>query len=72
VTTLYIKEGFSLSTVDGLITGLHEPQASHLDLLSTIVEKDKLISAYHNAIAQGYLWHEFGDMNLILPLGATK
>jgi S-adenosylmethionine:tRNA ribosyltransferase-isomerase len=69
VTTLYLKEGDTLQTVDGLLTGLHEPEASHLDLLSTVVDKEKLMSAYHSAIDEEYLWHEFGDMNLILPVG---
>jgi S-adenosylmethionine:tRNA ribosyltransferase-isomerase len=68
ITTLYIKDGYKLKTVNGLLTGLHEPEASHLDLLSTFVDKEKLISSYHGAIDKGYLWHEFGDMNLILPM----
>jgi S-adenosylmethionine:tRNA ribosyltransferase-isomerase len=72
VTTLYIEDGIQLRTVDGILTGLHEPEASHLDLLSTIIGKEKLISAYHDAIDQQYLWHEFGDMNLILPMENHK
>ena len=65
-TNLYIREGFPLRVVDGLITGLHEPEASHLDLLSAFVEPELLYRAYQEAIDRKYLWHEFGDMNLIL------
>jgi S-adenosylmethionine:tRNA ribosyltransferase-isomerase len=66
VTNLYITKESSLRVVDGLITGLHEPQASHLDLLRAFVSDEDLFGAYRNALAKGYMWHEFGDMNLIL------
>ncbi|WP_233531101.1 S-adenosylmethionine:tRNA ribosyltransferase-isomerase [Paenibacillus alkalitolerans] len=65
-TNLYITNNHKLRTVDGLITGFHEPEASHLEMLSAFVPEDRLRSAYHEAVRQGYLWHEFGDMNLIL------
>jgi S-adenosylmethionine:tRNA ribosyltransferase-isomerase len=65
-TNLYITETTKLQICDGLITGMHEPEASHLQLLSAFVDKEKLYVAYKDAIEQRYLWHEFGDMNLIL------
>ena len=65
-TRLRITPGYRLRAVDGLLTGLHEPQASHLDLLSAFVAPAHLEAAYREALAEGYLWHEFGDMNLIL------
>ncbi|MFS0862684.1 S-adenosylmethionine:tRNA ribosyltransferase-isomerase [Fredinandcohnia sp. 179-A 10B2 NHS] len=65
VTDLYITSGYSLKVIDGLLTGLHEPEASHLDLLSAFVRKDYLEKCYQIAVAHEYLWHEFGDMNLI-------
>jgi S-adenosylmethionine:tRNA ribosyltransferase-isomerase len=65
-TRLRITPASRLHAVDGLLTGLHEPQASHLDLLSAFVRPEHLAPAYGEALAFGYLWHEFGDMNLIL------
>ncbi|MFA9559287.1 S-adenosylmethionine:tRNA ribosyltransferase-isomerase [Evansella sp. AB-rgal1] len=65
-TDLYINDNTALRTVDGLITGFHEPEASHLDMLSAFIDREQLITAYHQAIDSGYLWHEFGDINLIL------
>jgi S-adenosylmethionine:tRNA ribosyltransferase-isomerase len=65
-TNLYITEDTKLEICDGLITGMHEPEASHLQLLSAFVDKGKLYEAYQDAIKQRYLWHEFGDMNLII------
>jgi S-adenosylmethionine:tRNA ribosyltransferase-isomerase len=66
VTNLYINQNFKLKIVDGIITGLHEPKASHLDMLTAFVPHNLLWNAYEEAINQRYLWHEFGDMNLIL------
>ncbi len=65
-TRLHIAQDHRLRAVDALLTGLHEPQASHLDLLSAFVEPARLRAAYLEAIERRYLWHEFGDMNLII------
>jgi S-adenosylmethionine:tRNA ribosyltransferase-isomerase len=53
--------------VDGLITGWHEPEASHLQMLQAIADEELLERCYREALARGYLWHEFGDSHLILP-----
>jgi S-adenosylmethionine:tRNA ribosyltransferase-isomerase len=53
--------------VDGLLTGWHEPEASHLDMLEAIAGRPLVERSYEAALAEGYLWHEFGDVHLILP-----
>ncbi len=53
--------------VDGLITGWHEPEASHLWMLEALVGPELLARSYRAALARGYLWHEFGDSHLLLP-----
>ena len=53
--------------VDGLLTGLHEPRASHLAMLEAIAGRGHLERAYAEALRERYLWHEFGDVHLILP-----
>ena len=65
-TRLKIDHQHQLRAVDGLLTGLHEPEASHLDLLSAFLPAEKIRAAYQEAIERKYLWHEFGDLNLIL------
>ena len=55
------------SAVDGLLTGWHEPEASHLQMLEAIAGRELLDLAYTEASRAGYLWHEFGDVNLLLP-----
>jgi S-adenosylmethionine:tRNA ribosyltransferase-isomerase len=52
--------------VDGLLTGWHEPQASHLSMLEAVAGLAPLTEAYAAGLARGYLWHEFGDVHLIL------
>lgn len=65
-TNLYVRKNYGLKIADGIITGMHEPEASHLDMLTAFVNQNDLITAYQEAVEKGYLWHEFGDMNLIL------
>jgi S-adenosylmethionine:tRNA ribosyltransferase-isomerase len=54
--------------VDGLLTGLHEPRSSHLRMLAAFAGSSLLSRCYEEAIRAGYLWHEFGDVHLLLPL----
>ena len=53
--------------VDGLLTGLHEPRSSHLRMLAAFADADLLSRCYEAAIRSQYLWHEFGDVHLMLP-----
>ena len=66
-TQLVIDEGRPLRAIDGLLTGFHEPRASHLQMLRALAGIKHLRWAYQEALAARYLWHEFGDMHLILP-----
>ncbi|QDP96825.1 S-adenosylmethionine:tRNA ribosyltransferase-isomerase [Microlunatus elymi] len=53
--------------VTGLITGWHDPHASHLLLVESIAGPELTQAAYDAAVEQHYLWHEFGDSALLLP-----
>ncbi|SDC62054.1 S-adenosylmethionine:tRNA ribosyltransferase-isomerase [Actinokineospora iranica] len=66
-TDLIITPGRGVRAVDGLLTGFHEPRASHLDMLAAIAGQELLDRCYRAAIDHGYLWHEFGDVNLLIP-----
>jgi S-adenosylmethionine:tRNA ribosyltransferase-isomerase len=52
--------------VDGLVTGWHDAAASHLLLLDAVAGAEVVRLAYDAALAEGYLWHEFGDAALLL------
>lgn len=66
-TDLVVSPERQLTTVDGMLTGWHEPQASHLMMLQALAGTDLLCSSYDAALAAGYRWHEFGDLHLLLP-----
>ncbi len=66
-TELVIHPDTPITAVDGLITGWHEPGASHLSLLQAVGGHDLVEASYREALQSGYLWHEFGDSHLILP-----
>lgn len=69
-TSLVLGPGRPATVVAGLLTGLHEPQASHLDLLAAVAGPGLVDRAYADITAPNaptYLWHEFGDAMLFLP-----
>ena len=53
--------------VDGLLTGWHEPDATHLLMLEAVGGRALVQRSYRAAAGAGYLWHEFGDVHLLLP-----
>jgi len=69
-TNLVITPDRPVRSVNGLITGLHEPRATHLAILQQIAARPDLERAYAEARQAGYRWHEFGDSHLIL--GASR
>jgi S-adenosylmethionine:tRNA ribosyltransferase-isomerase len=66
-TELIVRADTTLRAVDGLLTGWHEPRASHLAMLEAVTGRALLTRSYEEALAAGYTWHEFGDLHLILP-----
>jgi S-adenosylmethionine:tRNA ribosyltransferase-isomerase len=66
-TDLVITPERGIRVVDGLLTGLHEPRASHLAMLEALAGRAHLARAYAEALRERYLWHEFGDLHLLLP-----
>lgn len=65
-TDLRIGPATRLRVVDGLLTGMHEPDTSHFELLRAFAPSSLLERAHAHATASGYLGHEFGDSCLIL------
>jgi S-adenosylmethionine:tRNA ribosyltransferase-isomerase len=66
-TGLVVTPECGVRAIDGLITGWHEPEASHLMMLEAVAGPELLHASYAAAVDAGYLWHEFGDSHLILP-----
>ena len=77
-TDVFITPERGIRSVDAMLTGLHEPRSTHLSMLEALVKSvseypistsgaEHLEVAYSEALKRGYLWHEFGDLHLILP-----
>ena len=66
-TDLVVTPERGVRAVDALLTGWHEPEASHLLMLEAVGGRPLLERSYEASLAEGYLWHEFGDVHLILP-----
>ena len=66
-TDLVLGTGHPARIVSGLVTGWHDPEASHLALLEAVAGQELVRAAYLEAERAGYLWHEFGDSCLLLP-----
>ncbi|MFN2569773.1 MAG: S-adenosylmethionine:tRNA ribosyltransferase-isomerase [Candidatus Dormibacteria bacterium] len=65
-TNLAIGPNSRIRVADALLTGLHEPMASHLELVRAFLDDGLLERAQREAVEREYLWHEFGDLMLIL------
>jgi S-adenosylmethionine:tRNA ribosyltransferase-isomerase len=66
-TDLIITPQRGMYAINAMLTGLHEPLATHLAMLEALAGREHLKVTYAEALRKGYLWHEFGDLHLILP-----
>jgi S-adenosylmethionine:tRNA ribosyltransferase-isomerase len=66
-TDLVIEPSTAIEAVDGLLSGFHDHDSSHLSMLEAIAGRELLERSYEEATEAGYLRHEFGDLHLILP-----
>jgi S-adenosylmethionine:tRNA ribosyltransferase-isomerase len=70
-TEVMVTPDTPVRSVDGLVTGWHEPESTHLMMLEAFAGREALEQAYHAALDAGYQWHEFGDSHLIVRRDAT-
>jgi S-adenosylmethionine:tRNA ribosyltransferase-isomerase len=66
-TKLVIMPDRNVRSVNAILTGLHEPKATHIAMLEAIAGREHISATYAEALKREYLWHEFGDLHLILP-----
>ncbi len=66
-TDLVVTPERGVRVIDGILSGWHEPEASHLLLLEAVAGRRLLECSYARALAGTYRWHEFGDFHLVLP-----
>jgi S-adenosylmethionine:tRNA ribosyltransferase-isomerase len=70
-TDVMVTADAPVRSIDGLVTGWHEPESTHLMMLESFADRAVLGEAYSAALDAGYLWHEFGDSHLILRSDAA-
>jgi S-adenosylmethionine:tRNA ribosyltransferase-isomerase len=68
-TSLVLGPARPARAVGGILTGLHDPHASHLDLIEAVAGAELVREAYAAAAVapEPYLRHELGDTMLFLP-----
>jgi S-adenosylmethionine:tRNA ribosyltransferase-isomerase len=66
-TSLVITPERGVRAVDGLLTGWHDPDAGHHDLLEAVAGRELVERSYAAALDHGYRRHAFGDSHLLLP-----
>ena len=66
-TDVVVTPARGVRAVTALLTGFHEPRASHLAMLEALAGREHLETVYTAALREGYLWHEFGDLHVLLP-----
>lgn len=66
-TRVIVTPERGIHSVNAMLTGLHEPRATHLAMLEALAGREHLAVTYREALTKRYLWHEFGDLHLILP-----
>jgi len=66
MTDLFITPERGLKVVNAMLTGFHEPRASHLMMMEALASREHLGLCYREAVDRAYQWHEFGDLHLVL------
>jgi S-adenosylmethionine:tRNA ribosyltransferase-isomerase len=65
-TDLLILPGHAFRAVDTMVTNFHLPRSTLLMLVSAFAGRERILSAYEMAKAEGYRFYSFGDAMLIV------
>ena len=65
-TDIFIYPGYIFRAMDGLITNFHLPESTLVMLVSAFAGREKVLSAYAEAVRERYRFFSFGDAMLIL------
>ncbi|MEQ1688004.1 MAG: tRNA preQ1(34) S-adenosylmethionine ribosyltransferase-isomerase QueA [Sphingopyxis sp.] len=66
-TAIFITPGYRFRFIDGLMTNFHLPRSTLFMLVSALMGREVMRTAYAHAIAQGYRFYSYGDASLLLP-----
>jgi S-adenosylmethionine:tRNA ribosyltransferase-isomerase len=66
-TSIFITPGYRFRAIDGLLTNFHLPRSTLFMLVSALMGRERMHTAYAHAIAEGYRFYSYGDASLLLP-----
>ena len=66
-THIFIYPGYRFKSIDGLVTNFHLSESTLLMLVSAFAGREAVMSAYAQAIDQGYRFFSYGDAMLVTP-----
>jgi S-adenosylmethionine:tRNA ribosyltransferase-isomerase len=64
-TALMVLPGFRFRVVDALLTNFHLPRSSLLLLACAFAGRERVLSAYAEAVSAGYRFYSYGDAMLM-------
>ncbi|MEG1553190.1 MAG: tRNA preQ1(34) S-adenosylmethionine ribosyltransferase-isomerase QueA [Kiritimatiellia bacterium] len=65
-STIFIYPPYSFAVVDAMLTNFHLPQSTLIMMVSALVNRDRILAAYQEAVEQRYRFFSYGDCMLIL------
>lgn len=68
---LFILPGYTIRSVDAMVTNFHLPESTLLMMVSAFAGKERVFAAYAHAIAAGYRFFSYGDAMLLFPTSPT-
>jgi S-adenosylmethionine:tRNA ribosyltransferase-isomerase len=66
-TDIFIRPGHRFRVVDALVTNFHLPESSLLVLVAAFAGRERVLAAYHHAIASRYRFYSYGDAMFVTP-----
>ena len=66
-TDIFITPGYRFKAICGLMTNFHLPKSTLFMLVSALMGREVMQSAYAHAIANEYRFYSYGDSSLLLP-----
>ncbi len=64
-TDIFMYPGYEFKVIDGLLTNFHLPESTLIMLVCAFLGYENTMSAYNEAVKEGYRFFSFGDAMLI-------
>lgn len=65
-TEIFIYPGYEFKALDGLVTNFHLPESTLIMLVSALAGREKVLSAYNEAVNKKYRFFSFGDAMILI------